>query len=238
MGTVLVTVAGPGAQIDLALPDDAPVGDLVPDLVRRCAAEPRPWSRWALGPPNGEPFPPRSALATLGVVDGAELELRDMVAGDAAGRVPEPGPGAGGAGSEADAEVRRHRIVHLVERLVDDIARIRTGRNPLLEYAAPEARRRLRALAPGRLDRVAEGALSDLSLTVRWPRDPRAPVEAIAAFTETAGAAAGTLPRPATPWSGPGPAPRPARRVGLRITADPHCRYVFDVSVETAAPSG
>ena len=67
MGTVLVTVAGPGGQVDLALPDDAPVGAIVPALVRHCEPEPRPWSRWALGLPGGEPFPPRQTLGALGV---------------------------------------------------------------------------------------------------------------------------------------------------------------------------
>jgi hypothetical protein len=175
MGAVLVTVAGPNSRMDLSLPADALVAEIVPALVDRCEPGPKPWSRWALGPSGGAPFAPRRTLAELGVVDGSELQLSDMVAsGDATGETPDTGPAAAGA----EEEQRRRSISDLTERLIDDIARIRAGKNPLLEYAAPEARRRLRALAPGPFDRAAEGGASDLSLAVSWHRDPRASVEA------------------------------------------------------------
>lgn len=64
MGTVLVTVAGPGGEVDLAVPGDVEVAALIPAVVRHCEPEPHPWSRWALGLPGGEPSHPgrRSAL--------------------------------------------------------------------------------------------------------------------------------------------------------------------------------
>jgi hypothetical protein len=237
MGSVLVTVAASSARVDLALPDDAPAGEIIPAVVRRCEPGARPWSRWALGPLGGEPFPPRCSLAGLGVLDGAELQLRDMTAPGVSGAGQGPDPEIGASAGEAEPDARRRRITDLAERLVDDISRIRACRNPLLEYAAPEARRQLRALAPGRLDRVADGALSDLSLSVSWPRDPRAPIEALASFTEIAGGGpGGGLTGPVAAWPGPAPAGTAARRIGVRMTVDPHCRRVLDVSIATAPP--
>jgi hypothetical protein len=232
MGAVLVTVAGPNSRIDLSLPTDAPVGELVPALVRRCEPDPKPWSRWALGPWGGAPFAPQRTLAELGVVDGAELQLSDMVAsGETTGEAPD----ADQAGVAAEAELRRQSISNLTERLIDDIARIRAGKNPLLEYAAPEARRRLRALAPGPFDRTAEGGSSDLSLAVSWHRDPRAPVEALASFIEIATDAGGPG-RPGGSRRGPTSSAAPVRRVSVRMTVDAHCRYLLDVSVAAGAP--
>ena len=102
MGAVLATVAGPNSRMDLSLPTDAPVGEIVPALVERCAPGPKPWSRWALGPAGGAPFAPQRTLAELGVVDGSELQLCDMVAtGDATGVTPESVPAGGGGGASA-----------------------------------------------------------------------------------------------------------------------------------------
>jgi hypothetical protein len=218
--------------MDLSLPTDAAVGELVPALVERCEPEPKPWSRWALGPAEGAPFAPRRTLAELGVADGAELQLRDMVAGgDARGEPPDTGP----AGAAAEADHRRRKTSDLTERLIDDIGRLRAGKNPLLEYAAPEARRCLRALAPGPFDRAAESGASDLSLAVSWRRDPRAPVEALAGFTEIA-ADAGGPSRPGGSRRGPISNATPGRRVSVRMTVDAHCRYLLDVSVSADPP--
>jgi hypothetical protein len=232
MGAVLVTVAGPNSRMDLSLPSDALVAEIVPVLVERCEVEPKPWSRWALGPSGGAPFAAGRTLAELGVVDGSELQLCDMVAtGDATGVTPDSVP----AGAAAEAERRRRSICDLTERLIDDIARIRAGKNPLLEYTAPEARRRLRALAPGPFDRAAEGGASDLSLAVGWRRDPRAPVEALAGFTEIA-ADAGGPGEPGGSRRGPASNATPVRRVSVRMTVDAHCRYLLDVSVAADPP--
>jgi len=225
MGTVLVTVTGPGSRIDVALPDDAPVAVIVPALVERSVAEPQPWSRWALGPLGGEPFPPGQTLRALGV----ELQLRDMVAGDADPAGQGLGMPGAGPGNAPDREALRQRVTDLAERLVGDVAGIRAGRNPLLEYAAPEARRRLRALAPGPLDRAAQGGFSGLSLAITWHRDPRAPIEALARFTEVGASVAGALaPRPG--------AAAAARRISLQMTLDPQCRHLLEVTVSADPP--
>ena len=216
---MLVSVAAPAGRCDLVVADDVPLADLIPSLVRRCEPAAHPWSRWALSPLGGEPFGADRTLAALGVLDGAELELRDMVA-PLATRTEEVGGGV-------EPDPRRRRITDLAERLVDDVARIRAGNNPLLEYAGPEARMRLRALAPGPFDPAARSRTSDLSLQVGWPRDARAPVHAVAVFTETAG------PGGAEPaWSWAAPVVARAHRVTVRLAADPECRYLLDASVE------
>ena len=163
------------------------------------------------------------------MVDGAELHLRDMVAGgDARGEPLDTGP----AGAAAEADQRRRKICDLTERLIDDIGRLRAGKNPLLEHAAPEARRCLRALAPGPFDRAAEGGGSDLSLAVSWHRDRRAPVEALAGFTEIAADAGGPGGSRREPLSNA----TPGRRVSVRMTVDAHCRHLLDVSVAADPP--
>ncbi len=225
MGTVLVTVTGPGGEADLAVPDDTEVAAIVPELVRHCEPEPRAWSRWALGPLGGDPFPPASTLGALGVVDGAELELRDMAGAPAAGEL---------SGQDAEPDPRRRRIIDLAERLVEDVARIRAGRNPLLEYVAPEARRELRALAPGRLDRPAAGDPSELSLAVSWHADPRAPVEAVATFTEPVGP---VLDRGAAAWTPASSPSRALRRIAIRMTVDAQCHRVLAVGLAAPSPT-
>ncbi len=228
MGAVLVTVAGPALRIDVSLPTDVRVGEIVPALVGRCEPQPLPWSRWALGPSGGPPFSPWRTLAELGVVDGTELQLRDMVvSGGGRGAMP----AAEAAATPAELE-RRQRISDLTERLIQDIAGLRAGRNPLLEYAAPEARRHLRALIPGPLERAPEGSYADLSLAVSWPRDPGAPVEALATCRGVV-ADADALPDPGSSRRGPVPAKTTAAEMRVRMTVEPHCRHLLEVSVAT-----
>jgi hypothetical protein len=232
VGAVRVTVAGPCSRVDVALADDVPVGEIIPDLVRRSVAEPRPSSRWALGPPGGEPFRPGLTLRALGVVAGTDLQLRDMVAPETEVR----GAGTGEAAAQGDAErdALRLRVTALAERLIGDVAGIRAGRNPLLGYAAPEARRRLRALVPGPFDRAAESGFSGLSLAVTWHRDPLAPIEALARFVEIAPDGA---PRDARRQSAPRPgAAAAARRISLRMTLDPACHRLLEVAVSAEPP--
>ena len=235
MGTALVTVSGRGTEVDLALPDDVAIAALIPALVARCETEPRPWSRWALGTPDGGPFPPSRSLAELGVVDGCELRLRDMVGAgpdESAVARSSPDPSAPGWSAETEtveprARGRRERLVDLVERTVDDIWKIRMGRNPLLEYAAPEVRRRMRGMAPPPLEQPAARELSDLELVVRWHAHCDAAVPAVARFIErSVGAANGYVAAP------PPPAGEIlAQRVILRLIADCHCRQLLDLEV-------
>jgi hypothetical protein len=227
MGIVQVTVSGPGVRVGVALPDDVAVAELIPDLVARCEPKPEPWSRWALGPQSGEPFPPRQALAEIGVMDGAELRLRDMIPVTPPPGGGEPGEPTGEPGSSLAREAHRRRLTELVERTVDDIAKIRAGQNPLLDYASPEARRKLRGLAPGTLDRTADAELVDLGLAVRWSADPGAPVAAVAAFTERRLQPGEEAPTRATATA------EVARRVTLRLLADWQCRQLIDLEVSS-----
>jgi MinD-like ATPase involved in chromosome partitioning or flagellar assembly len=76
--TVLVTVVGPEESIDLELPGDVPVGDLIPAFVELFALESHsndPYV-WALGPSEGPPFPKEHSLLQCGVVDGAQIFLQ------------------------------------------------------------------------------------------------------------------------------------------------------------------
>lgn len=81
--TVLVTVQGPDRRIDVDLPLDRAVGDLVPELLQALvptgggAPDPRVW---ALGPKGSRPFVPAAKLADCGVLDGSVLELKESAA--------------------------------------------------------------------------------------------------------------------------------------------------------------
>lgn len=72
-----VTVAGPERRVDLALPGGAPVGALLPQLVRLCGTEPdglEP-ARWLLSRLDGAALAPERSLDSAGVADGDILML-------------------------------------------------------------------------------------------------------------------------------------------------------------------
>ncbi|OZM80570.1 type VII secretion integral membrane protein EccD [Pseudonocardia sp. MH-G8] len=72
-----LTVLAPGARVDVALPVDVPVAELVPMLLE-LVGEPlfglRP-EPWRLSGAAGAPLPPGATLAQLGVPDGELLRL-------------------------------------------------------------------------------------------------------------------------------------------------------------------
>ncbi|MEV6632037.1 type VII secretion integral membrane protein EccD [Actinoplanes sp. NPDC051470] len=75
-GLVRVTVAAPARRIDLALPDRAPVADLLPGLLRRAApTDTTPDAGWVLRRPDGAPIEPAATLAAQHVRDGEVLHL-------------------------------------------------------------------------------------------------------------------------------------------------------------------
>jgi WXG100 protein secretion system (Wss), protein YukD len=111
MAALLVTVVGDRRRLDLVVPAEVPVADLLAPLAALLAADPpatgadppatgagagppagsggfRPGG-WRLGPAGGEPLPPERSLAAGGVGDGAVLVLWDGTAPP-----PEPGPAA------------------------------------------------------------------------------------------------------------------------------------------------
>jgi MinD-like ATPase involved in chromosome partitioning or flagellar assembly len=85
LSPVLVTIQGPEQRVELQLPGDRPVGELLPGLVELCAAgQHAPESAWELAPLGGLAFDPSRTLQEVGVIDGSLLALRD------AGLVYEP----------------------------------------------------------------------------------------------------------------------------------------------------
>jgi type VII secretion integral membrane protein EccD len=77
-----VTVVGPRATRDLALPDDLPVAELLPQLLRHTGPdEPEAdGTGWALSTIDGATFAPSGTLAEAGVPDGGVLLLHDATA--------------------------------------------------------------------------------------------------------------------------------------------------------------
>jgi type VII secretion integral membrane protein EccD len=77
-----VTVVGPSATRDLALPDDLPVAELLPQLLRHTGPdEPEEdGTGWALSTIDGATFAPSDTLADADVPDGGMLLLHDATA--------------------------------------------------------------------------------------------------------------------------------------------------------------
>src|SRR5215831_13308769 len=76
--SVLVTVQGPEQRVELQLPCDRPVMELLPLLVDVCARNGHSEdARWELAPLGGLAFDSARTLLEVGVVDGALLHLRD-----------------------------------------------------------------------------------------------------------------------------------------------------------------
>jgi hypothetical protein len=87
MQTVLLTLIGPTRQIDLRLPAEIPIGDLLPILLELCGpddpehASVNTQPSWGLVfPANSAVLPPARSLRACGVVDGAILLLQDAAA--------------------------------------------------------------------------------------------------------------------------------------------------------------
>ncbi|MDQ2715183.1 MAG: EsaB/YukD family protein [Chloroflexota bacterium] len=80
--TLLVTVKGPRHTIDVELPGDIPISDLVPLLVEMCVPpsmsatnmRTMPWSLRSTQ--AGTPLTPTLTLFEAGVLDGVELVLQ------------------------------------------------------------------------------------------------------------------------------------------------------------------
>jgi MinD-like ATPase involved in chromosome partitioning or flagellar assembly len=76
--SVLVTVQGPEQRVELQLPGDRPVVELLPLMVEVCACgHQADGARWELAPLGGLAFDSVRTLHEVGVVDGSLLHLRD-----------------------------------------------------------------------------------------------------------------------------------------------------------------
>lgn len=89
MNTLLVTVMGPGHSVDLELPGEVAISELLPMLLEICgpqslrASVPDAfvWNMWGLRPAGGQQIlQPNLSLAQAGILDGALLELQDLEA--------------------------------------------------------------------------------------------------------------------------------------------------------------
>ena len=81
-----ITVRHPEGSIRVSARTDVPLGELMPDLLELAGLPDH--DGWALGPLDGDPYPPHRTLAQLDVDDGALLALYEL-----------PGDGSAGGGS-------------------------------------------------------------------------------------------------------------------------------------------
>ncbi len=110
MQTVLTTINGPGRSIDLELPGEVPIHDLLPELVKLWEPSPQEAStdslHWILAIADGGSLDTSRSLIESGVVDGTVLSLRDSTswarereqATQLTPGVVMPGPETGGIG--------------------------------------------------------------------------------------------------------------------------------------------
>ena len=90
MATVQVTIAGPGGEVSLAVPQDAPLERLLPTLVSVAAPQSDRSTEWTITSPNYPELGPGRTLAQCGVTDGSLLLLQRS--GPETAAVAEPKP--------------------------------------------------------------------------------------------------------------------------------------------------
>jgi len=98
MSTISITVVGPEDAKSVDLPSDAPLNQLLPDLVELVGAEEIKHNNergeatmWSLAPASGRPLPPASSLRSSGILEGATLYLSPFRQKD-----PKPSPASNG----------------------------------------------------------------------------------------------------------------------------------------------
>lgn len=82
MQTVLVTISGPGKSMDLEVPGEVPLSELLPELIKLCGPQ-TPVAAigdsfsWFLRLPDGNLLDANCSLIEAAVMDGAVLVLQD-----------------------------------------------------------------------------------------------------------------------------------------------------------------
>ena len=123
MQTLLVTIQGPQHTIDLELPGDVPIRELLPTIIMLCGpSHPTPLQQhpgaWGLGVLDAyAPLPVASSLTSENVVNGAILKLQELPAwakrrrqkGTFKPKTIQPGPASGGVGVRWSKEELRIR---------------------------------------------------------------------------------------------------------------------------------
>ncbi len=79
-----ITIRHPDGSIRVSAPTDMPLNELTLDLLELAGLPDH--ERWALGPLDGDPYPPHRTLAQLDVDDGALLALHDLHGRGSVGR--------------------------------------------------------------------------------------------------------------------------------------------------------
>lgn len=82
MATVQVTIAGPGGEVSLAVPQDTPLERLLPMLVSVAAPGRDPSAGWTIASEDHPDLGPGKSLAQCGVGDGARLMLHSSADGE------------------------------------------------------------------------------------------------------------------------------------------------------------
>jgi len=81
MQTILLTITGPAKSMDLEVPGEIPLRDLLPELVKLCgpssAGATGESFSWFLRFPEGKPLDASRSLIEANVMDGALLLLQD-----------------------------------------------------------------------------------------------------------------------------------------------------------------
>ena len=98
VSTISITVVGPEDSKSVDLPSDAPLNQILPDLVELVGAEQiqkktenDEATMWSLAPASGRPLPPASSLRSSGILEGATLYLSPWRQKD-----PKPSPVSNG----------------------------------------------------------------------------------------------------------------------------------------------
>lgn len=166
MSSLLVTVQGPDERVELALPGDRPVRELLPLLVDVCAASRRePDARWELAPLGGLAFDSSKTLTEVGVMDGSLLHFRNVAASEAMfAELPPMDEGDQFADQPTLPQDRTRTAlpprVPMTDRLV---ALLRTAVRPELGASRPRAAEPLpgEIVRPASLTRRGQAGLAD-----------------------------------------------------------------------------
>ena len=103
MATVQVTIAGPGGEVSLAVPQDTPLERLLPTLVSVAAPGSDKSAQWTIASPDYPDLGPGKTLAQCGVADGSRLLLRSARGPQAETDAESVAPIAPPAGADAPA---------------------------------------------------------------------------------------------------------------------------------------
>jgi len=105
VATVQVTIAGPGGEVSLAVPQDTPLERLLPTLVSVAAPGSDSSAGWTIASPEYPDLGPGKTLAQCGVADGSRLLLRSSERPRSEPAAETAAPTTAPASSEAPAPV-------------------------------------------------------------------------------------------------------------------------------------